>query len=414
MNKITQALFAAEYRKFVLKDPRALDSLEPELMALFKQHHLRTDVPHVQRRVRTLRDLPARPPLGTHYLETHGVRGVVRYPLVSGEVIYKIPVFSFPMGDWKDHWTATYLILSRNALTLVDTGTHLSEASLREGFAVVREFYGEAVSLEQVDHVVITHAHFDHFGGLNSVLPASRAKLHVHQWDAHTIADFPAEVERARERIQRFLIQSGMPTEQVAVFLKMHGEPKRHFAGFPVDAPFADGERIIDGFEVIHTPGHCPGLSCIRVGDVMLLGDQVLNGVTPHQFPKIYTSGSGLLNYMNSLVKISALSETVRLGLPSHYGDIPDIEARAMQIMGEHNLRVTDLWKDLHAPKTLFQITNDYYRYRRGREITGYEQLLALEEIGAHLEYMLETLSILNVRPQDSSDATVLLYERRT
>ena len=85
-----------------------------------------------------------------------------------------------------------------------------------------------------------------------------------------------------------------------------------------------------------------------------------------------------------------------------------------MQIMGEHNLRVTDLWKDLHAPKTLFQITNDYYRYRRGREITGYEQLLALEEIGAHLEYMLETLSILNVRPQDSSDATVLLYERRT
>ena len=31
---------------------------------------------------------------------------------------------------------------------------------------VVRDFYGEHVSLEQMDQILITHAHFDHFGGL--------------------------------------------------------------------------------------------------------------------------------------------------------------------------------------------------------------------------------------------------------
>jgi glyoxylase-like metal-dependent hydrolase (beta-lactamase superfamily II) len=417
MDKAMQALFQAEFRKFVLHDAAALESLEPVLMALFKGHHLRLDVPAIQRRVRSLRELPDRPRFDSPYLATFGVRGVVRYPLSNGQTVYKIPVFSFPMSDFKDHWTATYLVLSGNAATLVDTGTHRSEESLREGLQVVREFYGEPVSLEQMDQVLITHAHFDHFGGLSFALPAGKAKLYVHDWDARTLSNYGEELVRGRERILMFLRQSGMPSPEIDTFMRMHGDPKRSISGFPVHRAFEDGEHIIADFEVIHTPGHCPGLSCIRVGDVMLLGDQVLNDVTPHQFPKIYTSGSGLKNYLNSLVKISARSETVRIGLPSHYGDILDIEGRAREIMAEHNLRIVDLIKDMDRPKSLHQITNDYYRYRRGREITGYEQLLALEEIGAHIEYMEETLGIVREIPSNGGgDATagelVLLYQR--
>jgi glyoxylase-like metal-dependent hydrolase (beta-lactamase superfamily II) len=417
MNKVTQALFQAEFRKFVLGDPAALDTLEPELMAQFKAHHLRLDIPAIQRRVRTLRELPPRPPLDSQYVSNFGVRGVVRYFLNNGQVIYKIPVFSFPMTGFKDHWTATYLVLSENAATLVDTGTHRSEDSLREGMRVVRDFYGESVSLEQVDQLVITHAHFDHFGGLAFALPAGHAKLYVHDWDARTLTNYGDEVARGRERILTFMRRSGMPDPDIDTLMRMHGDPKRNVSGFPVHRAFEDGERIIAGFEIIHTPGHCPGLSCIRIGDVMLLGDQVLNGVTPHQFPKIYTSGSGLKNYLNSLVKISALSETVRIGLPSHYGDIPDIEARSREITAEHNQRIVDLVKDMDTPKSLHQITNDYYRYRRGRDISGYEQLLALEEIGAHLEYMQETLGIVRQVPSNGgADATagepVLMYQR--
>lgn len=417
MNKVTQALFQAEFRKFVLQDGAALDALDATLMAQFKAHHLRLDIPAVQRRVRSLRELPARPALDTHYIAAFGVRGVVRYPLPTGQVIYKIPVFSFPMNDFKDHWTATYLILSPHAATLVDTGTQRSEESLREGLRVVRDFYGEPVSLEQIDEIVITHAHFDHFGGLSYALPAGKARLYVHEWDARTLSNYPEEVVRGRERILMFLRQSGAPAPEIDALMQMHGDPKRTVAGFPVYRAFVDGERIIADIEVIHTPGHCPGLSCLRVGDVMLLGDQVLNGVTPHQFPKIYTSGSGLKNYLNSLVKISARSEDVRLGLPSHYGDIPDIEGRAREIMAEHNQRIVDLIKDMDRPKSLHQITNDYYRYRRGREITGYEQLLALEEIGAHIEYMQETLGIVRPVPANGGgDALrgepVLQYQR--
>ncbi|MBI3992751.1 MAG: MBL fold metallo-hydrolase [Candidatus Lambdaproteobacteria bacterium] len=398
MDKIEQALYRAEYAKFVAGDGGAVARLEEELPELFRKFWLRVDIPSVRRRTRSLAELPPAPPVDAHYMTTFGVRGVVRYPLTSGETVYKIPVFSFAMNDWKDHWTTTYLVVGRKgSLTLIDAGSHLSEDSLREGLAVVSGYYGERLSMADIDNVVITHAHFDHFGGLRYLMAQAQPRLWVHQWDAHTVAEFPREVLKGREQILRFLQQSGMPDKEIAGFMELHGAYKQDFPGYAVTDPFEDGQRIIEEFEVVHTPGHCPGLSCLRVGDVMMLGDHVLNDVSPHQFPKIYTSGSGLLNYFNSLVKICARSEKVRLGLPSHYGDIPDVEARAMQIMAEHNQRIADIIKDLDRPKTLYEVSNDYYEYRRGREIRGYDSLLALEEIGAHLEYMIETLGIVRV-----------------
>jgi glyoxylase-like metal-dependent hydrolase (beta-lactamase superfamily II) len=415
MNKILQTLHAAEFERFVRGQPGALENLESRLLPLFRQHFLRVDVPQIQRRVRSLMELPAHPPIDSHYLLTFGVRGVVRYPVRQGEVIYKIPVFSFEMNAWKDHWTAAYLVVGRHSLTLVDPGTHLSEASLREGLEVVGAVYGQPLRLEDIEHVVITHAHFDHFGGLSYLLPATRARVWVHEWDAHTISHYPAEVVQGQQHIARFLRQSGMPEADVGTYMKMHDEGKQDFPGFPVQQAFVDGERIIEGYEVIHTPGHCPGLSCLRIGDLMLLGDHVLNAVTPHQFPKIYTSGSGLKNYLNSLIKIASRSEGMRLGLPSHYGDVADIEGRALEIMNDHNQRLADLFKDLARPRTLMEITDDYFRYRRGRELAGYEQLLALEEIGAHMEYLMETLGIVRIAGENGgagAEEGVLYYEK--
>lgn len=414
MNKIIQALHRAEIKKLIDHDAGALSQLDAELTEMFRKHYHRVDVPEIQRRVRSLDNLPDNPPPGAHYLNAFGVGGVMRYPIHTGEVIYKIPVFSFAMGSWKDHWTTVYLIKGNNALTLVDTGSHQSEETMREGFRVIRELYGEDFELEDVTHVILTHAHFDHFGGLSFVIPATNAKILVHDWDAHTISDYPDQVVKGREKIARFLAQSGMPEDEQTNFMHLHGEPKKLFSGYKVDQAFQCGDRLLDAYEVLHTPGHCPGLSVIKVGDILLLGDQVLNRVTPHQFPKIFTEGSGLLNYLNSLIKVSYFAEDVRLGLPSHYGDIHNIEGRTMEIIAEHNLRIADLIKDSDKPKNLYQITEDYYHFRRGRELAGYEKLMALEEIGAHVEYMQETLGMMRlVNPSALEDPhEALLYER--
>ncbi|NIR96611.1 MAG: MBL fold metallo-hydrolase, partial [Gammaproteobacteria bacterium] len=86
----------------------------------------------------------------------------------------------------------------------------------------------------------ITHAHFDHFGGLNFALPASGAKVWAHEWDAATISNYPEEVLRGRERIAGFLRQAGMPEGEIGTFMKMHDEGKHTFPGYAVDRPYAD------------------------------------------------------------------------------------------------------------------------------------------------------------------------------
>ena len=265
MDKISQKIFTAEFNRFVLGDTTAQQNLDADLMPLFSQNFLRVDVPLIQRRIRSLRELPKNPQVDSYYLSTHGVRGVMRYPLMSGVTIYKIPVFSFPMTEWKDHWTATYLVATGDTLILVDTGTHLSESSLREGLEVVNRVYGQPVTLEDVEHIVITHAHFDHFGGLRFAKEATGAELWVHEWDAHTLSNYPEEVTKGRERIKQFLRQSGMPGSEIETFMEMHVHGKDDFPGYPVTHSFQDGERIIGGMEVIHTPGHCPGLCCFQL-----------------------------------------------------------------------------------------------------------------------------------------------------
>ena len=85
-----------------------------------------------------------------------------------------------------------------------------------------------------------------------------------------------------------------------------------------------------------------------------------------------------------------------------------------MEIMSEHNQRIADIMKDLNQPKSLYQVSDDYYRFRRGRELRGYDNLLAQEEIGAHLEFMVESLGIVKVtNPSalEKNSEEVVLYQ---
>jgi glyoxylase-like metal-dependent hydrolase (beta-lactamase superfamily II) len=79
----------------------------------------------------------------------------------GGIRVYGMPVETFP-----GHVNNIYLIVDGDTLTLVDvgSGTDESVAGLRARIEEVRQRFGERISLDDVRHVVITHAHIDHFG----------------------------------------------------------------------------------------------------------------------------------------------------------------------------------------------------------------------------------------------------------
>lgn len=84
----------------------------------------------------------------------------------NGARIYRIPLDLFPSLSGYAH-----LVFVESYIVLIDVGSGVgySNDQLEEGFKRIREDFGENANWNALTHVLITHAHIDHFGGLRQV-----------------------------------------------------------------------------------------------------------------------------------------------------------------------------------------------------------------------------------------------------
>ena len=114
-------------------------------------------------------------------------------------------------------YVQVYLIDSQ-PLTLIDTGpcTAASRAQLEaalDGFG-----YG----LADIERVVVTHAHRDHMGLVQSIRDAgARLECLVHEADAHVVESFPEDVRRRVAEMIPLFLEYGVPGELVE---RLHAE----------------------------------------------------------------------------------------------------------------------------------------------------------------------------------------------
>jgi glyoxylase-like metal-dependent hydrolase (beta-lactamase superfamily II) len=114
----------------------------------------------------------------------------------------------------------------------------------------------ERVEAEQVavEHILLTHGHFDHCYGAPELARATGAPVWLHEGD--------------RE----------MAEQPNAIFMACMGFEARTV---PIDRTYDEGDRVEVGtlaFEVLHTPGHSPGSVCLRVAGHLLTGDTLFAG----------------------------------------------------------------------------------------------------------------------------------------
>lgn len=110
----------------------------------------------------------------------------------------------------------------------------------------------------ELTHILITHAHFDHIGGVARLKAETGASVLIHHIEAEWLTDPQLNMSAIRSE----------------------------FTPWPVEGPSADelledgqilsllGERI----EVRHTPGHSPGHVSYVMGDVVFGGDALFYG----------------------------------------------------------------------------------------------------------------------------------------
>jgi glyoxylase-like metal-dependent hydrolase (beta-lactamase superfamily II) len=340
------------------------------------------------------------------YVEQHGVAGVRRFRAGSAGHIYALEVETFP-----NHVNNVYLLVEDGHTVLFDSGSGspTSERDLALGFAVVRTHFGEPVRFDALDWCVVSHAHYDHFGGVNRLREATRARLAVHELDARVLSCFDERIVIASKDCDVFWRRAGVHDEERTALLELYVAAKSAFRAQEVDRVLRDGDVIGPGYRVHHVPGHCPGLICLQVHDVLLTSDHVLARITPHQFPQAITPFGGLEHYFRSLAKVRRL-EGINFALGGHEEPIWDLRARVDAIALFHRERLARVLELCAEPRTVAQVTLGLFGDQQ-----GYSRILALDEAGAHVEYLhqLGRLRIANLDDVQRSRDPIIEYVAR-
>lgn len=328
-----------------------------------------------------------------------------RFVTGAGRIIYSFRVRSFPTLV-----NNIYIIDDGEGLILVDCGSGMPQANaeLAAGFSAVSDAFGRAVSLADISTILITHGHIDHFGGLNFVRQHTNAPIGVHILDRRVLSNHEERVVFSYRRLETFLESAGVSAEQREALMSVYLFAKTYYRSTPVQFLLEEGQPTIGGIGVYHVPGHCPGQVCLAVDDVLLTADHVLSRITPHQAPESITHHMGLSHYLDSLGKIAALTD-YRLGLGGHEEPIDDIPGRISDIRHAHDERLGKIADICREPKSISEISRELF----GR-VDSYHVLLALEETGAHVEYLHQRgeLVAANLEEIERTSHPVVQYRR--
>ena len=333
------------------------------------------------------------------------MKTVQKFTTSAGREIYSFPVQSFPSLV-----NNIYIINDGEQLILVDCGSGFAKANdeLVEGFTAVAEQFHLPISLSDIDHILITHGHIDHFGGLPFVRQFTDAPIGVHILDRRVLSNHEERAIFAALRVGLFLEGAGVSPKTRQELMQVYLFGKQYYQSLPVQFLLEEGQPTVGGIEVYHVPGHCPGQVCLRVDDVLLTADHILSRITPHQAPESITNNMGLGHYLASLDKIAGVPE-ICLALGGHEEPMEDVYGRIQIIKQAHDDRLNKVLEICQSPQSLADISKMLFG-----SVKSYHVLLALEETGAHVEYLYQRgeLVAANLAEIEQSIHPVVQYVR--
>ncbi len=279
---------------------------------------------------------------------------------------------------------------------LVDTGMTTDDGvkALDAGLAAA------GVPIEEIDSVLITHHHPDHYGMSRPIRERSGAKVMIHRRDVEMMYE---SLWGGEETFGAFLTSHGGP--------QFEGPPPllgaTEYRPAAPDA-YLEDEQVFDLSErsvrVLHTPGHSPGHCCFQMGDegIILTGDHILPRITPHvgYFPGGNPNPLG--DFLDSLKRIG--EGGYRLGLPAHGEPFLDPASHVGRIVAHHEFRLKATVDALgRGAKTAWDVVPEVF----GNDLPGFHRFAAFFEILSHL-----VLAEVEGRIKQERDGERILWRR--
>jgi len=326
---------------------------------------------------------------------------IARFELSSGREIFGCATKNVYGGAWDVGPTWNYLVTG-DTLFLVDSGRR------GMGQPLVEMIEAAGFALGDLQHVVLSHGHEDHDGGLADLTRRLSVQVHAHPvYDMLNCVDPALAPSEDKADVPASCWHCPMPAWFAKKFCPEYHAQRR---GLTTAAIGNSHHPFDSGIRILHHPGHAPDAVTVVVDDeAVLVGDTILPDITPHPTREHFFELTkkvladeyveaqqlyGLRTYLRSIRKLKRLAQEQAhtILLPGHrlfYRDQwnqLDLAARVDELIEHHIRRCSDILDLLQdSPRTAEEIATAYFE---AGQLEGFGISLAINEILSHCELM--------------------------
>jgi glyoxylase-like metal-dependent hydrolase (beta-lactamase superfamily II) len=293
-------------------------------------------------------------------------------------------------------------LIEDSPLTLVDSGPNSGKAldELEQALAA----RGHAI--EDIELLVITHQHIDHFGVASILARRSGAEVAALEALAPYLRDFRGAAELDDRFAEQTMLLHGIPADVVTALRAVSTSFRAWGSAVEVTRPLRDGEelRLRDrSLRVLHRPGHSPSDTVFHdeARSLMLVADHLIKHISSNPL-LARPLGAGpdfagprprsLVDYMASLRLTREMP--LSLVLPGHGEPIADHVALIDQRLRLHDRRAEKIYGLIAArPRTAHEIAIELWG-----NVAVTQAYLTLSEVLGHVDLLLADGRVVEVQ----------------
>lgn len=248
----------------------------------------------------------------------------------------------------------SFLFRGEKGFTVVDTGSYSEE-----GKQTWEDLMATGITIEKV---ILTHFHIDHLGLARWFQEEHHIPIYVSNLGYR-------EIQRRRDKEYTQFVVNMFKRHGCDEVSKMANTDYSQLYQFEPDGVFEENQQIQLGnqyYQTIWTPGHSADHFCFYQPDqqIMVIGDHVLEKISPVVLLESPMDNNPLQDYLNSLEKIK--DYPIKLTLPGHGNLMEGLGNRLEEIQSGHTYRMNQVLESLQdEQKTAWQLCQDIYRRKQ-------------------------------------------------
>ncbi|MCM3671055.1 MBL fold metallo-hydrolase [Mesobacillus maritimus] len=304
-------------------------------------------------------------------------------PQKIAQGIYQIEIPTpFPVGP------VNVYLLEGDCLTLVDVGPLTEEAwqTLSHG---LKEIGYEITDIQQI---VLTHHHVDHFGLLERVRKVSGARTYAHPMAVPYVELNGKFLSYHSRFFFELYTECGVPEESLTVIDKFHNRTMTKFCEKSQIDECLKHEQTLPNmpeWQILYTPGHAQSqISLYRESDrVMIAGDHIIEHISSNAFiePPQNQSGSRpltLIQYRTALEMCA--DKEIEIIFSGHGVPVTNHREKILERLQKNWLRTDKLRSFLKdGEKTAYELTTLLFPNAYKKELA-----LTLSETLGHIDLL--------------------------